>query len=282
MASLFHRVLLPSVLLSGAIFSATVLPLVSVPEEPVLVEFQGQPVFQGNFEELAVPYLGLATVLSLGVGLTSATLLGWQLSGRKSAHTAEQLSMLQRDLQEKEALIESLRFSDTRLQSSTLGRFLDAEEPMPQATPQVPMPTSSQAATPFTVIYNEKNSEPHRGDVVSFTSDVAVLKPEASSTVLHLPTPLQSGSVVDSKSTSATSEEPILDKVRMALPGAQAYNGYLRQVRPEAPDVAPTSAQPQTVTELLHQIKMLMAEVEKHSTAEKRIPETHSSVSQVA
>jgi len=213
MASLFHRVLVPAVLLAGAVFTAATVPLVSVPEEPVLLEFKGQPVFQGSVDDLAVPYLSLITALSLGVGMTSATLLGWRMAAQKSVQTEAQLSNLQHRLHEQDALLEALRFSETRLQTSPLSYFLETEEGV-----------SAQA------------------DGVS---------------VVRLAT---------EKPVSPVDSDPLLNKVRWAMPGAQIYHGYVRQASPVELSSQPQEpAQAQTVTELLHQIKILMAEVEKQN-----------------
>ncbi|MBD1909232.1 MULTISPECIES: hypothetical protein [unclassified Leptolyngbya] len=254
MPSLFHRVLVPATLLSGAVFTALALPFVSVPKEPVLVELKGQPVYQGSIEELAVPYLGFTTACSLGIGLTSATLLGWRMSARKSVRTEEQISVLQQHLREKEALIEELRFSDARLQSSSLGYFLEAEE-QPLLSSGSGLETSS-----FTVVYNGSTGPDHPVKAVSPNVDT-----HSSQPMLHsLSTSATSGNTLNS-----TSHKQVLEKARMAMPGAQAYTGYLRQTRSEEAHLPQqTAASNQTVSELLHQIKVLMAEVEKHSVLE--------------
>ncbi|MBE9124835.1 MULTISPECIES: hypothetical protein [unclassified Coleofasciculus] len=91
------------------------------------IQFQEEPVFHGQLREVATPYLGLATVLSLGTGIAAIAVTGWQQSSRKSAEAEEQLSDLERHLKEKEALLESLKLSEPRLEASGLNTFLNEE-----------------------------------------------------------------------------------------------------------------------------------------------------------
>ncbi len=129
----FFKHLVASALLSGTVFAAATLPLAILGSKPVLIQVEGRPVFTGQFKELAGSYLSLALALSIGAGVTNLAVMSWYQSSRKLGKSAEQLSALQQQLSEQESLIETLKFSPTRLQAAGLERFLQ-EEPLPIRT----------------------------------------------------------------------------------------------------------------------------------------------------
>lgn len=122
--SSLHHSLIPSVLLSGAVFGAAVLPLAAMSSNTISIDVQNQSVFSGTVDDLSVPYLGLAAAASLGVGLVSISMAGWRSSSRRSAEMEEKAQELQRHLQEKEAELEALKFSEQRLQPDLVENFL--------------------------------------------------------------------------------------------------------------------------------------------------------------
>ncbi|NEP48230.1 MAG: hypothetical protein F6K65_05085 [Moorea sp. SIO3C2] len=54
--------------------------------------------FHGKVRDVAAPYLGLAMLISLGVGISNATLAGWQDSSRKSATIEFELDTIEQAL----------------------------------------------------------------------------------------------------------------------------------------------------------------------------------------
>jgi DNA repair exonuclease SbcCD ATPase subunit len=124
----FSRTLLSSSLLAGVVFSAATLPMAAMGSQPLTVHLENQPIFAGQFKELSGPYLGLATAVSLGAGVTSLALLSWSQSSRKLSKIEDEVSELRQQLKDKENELESLRFSDTRLASAGLASFLDEIE----------------------------------------------------------------------------------------------------------------------------------------------------------
>ncbi len=119
--------LLSSALLAGIVFAATTLPLTALGSQPITLKVEEKPIFSGRLEELSTPYLTLTTALSLGVGVAAFGLLGWQSSSRKLNHVEEKISMLQQQLQEKEALLEHFKFSEKKLQAMGLNFFLESD-----------------------------------------------------------------------------------------------------------------------------------------------------------
>jgi hypothetical protein len=62
------KFVLTPVVVSAAVFAAMTLPLAIFGSKPVTIQLQQEPVFQGQLRDVATPYLGLATALSLGGG----------------------------------------------------------------------------------------------------------------------------------------------------------------------------------------------------------------------
>lgn len=133
--------LLSSTLLAGIVFAATTLPLTALGSQPITLKVEEKTVFSGRLEDLATPYLTLTTALSLGVGVAAFGLLGWQSASRKLNHVEEKNSILQQQLQEKEALLEHFKFSEKKLQAMGLNFFLESDVNQP-----TPHTLQSQAA----------------------------------------------------------------------------------------------------------------------------------------
>lgn len=121
------KFLVPSVILSGTIFSLLTFPLTVLGSNQVVIQLQEEPVFHGKIRDVAAPYLGLATVLSLGAAISSVAVTGWRNSSRKSAQMEEELSKLQKNLKQTETQLEQLKVSETQLQASGLDFFFENE-----------------------------------------------------------------------------------------------------------------------------------------------------------
>lgn len=125
----FPRTLLSSSLLAGVVFSAATLPMAAMGSQPLTIHLENQPIFAGQVKELSGPYLGLATAVSLGAGVTALALLNWSHAARKLSKAEDEVSDLRQQLRDKENELERLRFSDARLASAGLESFLDEVEP---------------------------------------------------------------------------------------------------------------------------------------------------------
>lgn len=139
------KFVLTPVVVSAAVFAAMTLPLAIFGSKPVTIQLQQEPVFQGQLRDVATPYLGLATALSLGAGVASIAVTGWRISTHKSSQAEAQLLDLTQNLKQKEELLEALQLSEFRLEASGLSAFVDEEVPLQQALqPSV----TSQSANP--------------------------------------------------------------------------------------------------------------------------------------
>lgn len=126
------KLVLTPVLVSAAVFATLTVPLALFGQKPVTIQLQEEPIFSGQLRDIAAPYLGLASILSLGAGCASVAITGWRSSTRKSSQVEAELSNLAQNLREKEAQLEALKLSESQLEASGLSAFLD--EPKLEAT----------------------------------------------------------------------------------------------------------------------------------------------------
>jgi len=139
------KFVLTPVVVSAAVFAAMTLPLAIFGSKPVTIQLQQEPVFQGQLRDVATPYLGLATALSLGAGVASIAVTGWRISTHKSSQAEAQLLDLTQNLKQKEELLEALQLSESRREASGLSAFVDEEVPLQQA---LQPPVTSQSTNP--------------------------------------------------------------------------------------------------------------------------------------
>lgn len=128
--STLKKFILTPVLISASIFTVLTLPLALFGNQQVTIKLQGETTYDGTLRDVATPYLGFASLFSLGAGIVSVAIAGWQHSSRKSEAVEAQLSGLAQHLQEKEAQLEALKLSESRLEASGLKAFLDEEDPI--------------------------------------------------------------------------------------------------------------------------------------------------------
>ncbi|MFP4124250.1 hypothetical protein [Coleofasciculus sp.] len=121
------KFLFTPIILSTAVFSALTLPLAFFGDQEVTIQLQEEPVHHGKLRDVAMPYLGLVSVLGVGTGIATIAVTGWRQSSKKSAQAEEQLSDLERNLQEKEQLLEELKLSQSQLAAAGLNNFLEKE-----------------------------------------------------------------------------------------------------------------------------------------------------------
>ncbi|MDJ0795745.1 MAG: hypothetical protein QNJ51_02720 [Calothrix sp. MO_167.B12] len=127
--SALQKFFIPPVFASLAAFSAMTVPLGLLGDKLIEIKLEQEPFFHGRLREGAIGYVIGATVISLGAGISVAAMGGWRNSARKSVKFEQQLSNLEKHLQEKEELLKELKLSESRLQISGLSGFLDDEVP---------------------------------------------------------------------------------------------------------------------------------------------------------
>ncbi|MEM6751664.1 MAG: hypothetical protein AAF630_01555 [Cyanobacteria bacterium P01_C01_bin.38] len=129
-----RKLVLSSAIACIAVFAAMTVPLAIFGDKQVRIKIEEESFFYGRLRDVAAPYVLLATVLSCGTGISIAALMGWEQSTRKSLECKNELSKLKVLLQDKEELIEQLKFSDSGLQISGLSNFLNGQDSNEVAT----------------------------------------------------------------------------------------------------------------------------------------------------
>lgn len=162
--SALQKFFLPPIIASVGLFSAMSYPLATLGDKQITVKFQEEPIFYGKLRDVAIPYVVLTTVLSVGAGVSAGAFCAWRHSSRKSVKFQQDLLNLEKNLQDKEALIKELKLSESRLQVSGLQAFLDDETPFEPAlisSTLPPTPTQTVAAChPVTTHEQPINSVP--------------------------------------------------------------------------------------------------------------------------
>lgn len=130
--SALQKFFFPSIVSAVTVFSAMSFPLVTLGDKQTVIKFQEEVIFDGKLRDIAAPYVILATAMSIGAGIFTIAVCGWQYSARKSTEFQQELSGLEKHLEEKEAQLQEFKVSESRLQVSGLTTFLDDEAPFPQ------------------------------------------------------------------------------------------------------------------------------------------------------
>ncbi len=160
--SALAKFFLPPAIAATAVFSAMTVPLAAIGDRQINIQFQEEPFFFGKLRDVATPYVVLATALSLGAGISAAAICGWRHSSRKTVEFQDQLSTLEKHLQEKDELLKELKQSESRLQITGLNSFLDDEAAFEgTASPKVFATNVSQPVVAQTsILIHEPTAKP--------------------------------------------------------------------------------------------------------------------------
>lgn len=147
--SALHKFFLPPIIASIGVFSAMSFPLAALGDKQITIKFQEEPIFYGKLRDVAIPYVVLTTILSVGTGVSAAAFCGWRHSSRKSVKFQQELSNLEQNIQEKETLLKELKLSESRLQVSGLKAFLDDEMPFDKTSISHTLPITGSQPVPI-------------------------------------------------------------------------------------------------------------------------------------
>jgi hypothetical protein len=128
-----QKFLLPPVIAAAAVFTAMSTPLAIQGDKQIDIRWEQEPFFSGRLRDVSSLYVVAITALSIGAGISAASVCGWRHSARKSSEIKQELSTLEENLLQKEELLRELKLSDNRLQVSGLSSFLDDGVPFEQA-----------------------------------------------------------------------------------------------------------------------------------------------------
>ena len=117
------KILLPTVIIGGTLFACFSLFLGTQGSKALEIEVENQQVFEGKLKDVISPSIG--ALFSIGLGASTAAVLGWGQSLRKNSKMEQQISNLQKLISQKELEIEDLRLSPSNLKRARLDLFLE-------------------------------------------------------------------------------------------------------------------------------------------------------------
>jgi len=245
------KFILTPVALSAAVFATLTLPLNLFGSKPVTVQVQEEPLFFGELKDFAPQYLGVAGLLSAGVGLTSLAMMGWQQSNRKSAVVEQKLAQLTQTLDEKQKLLDNIRSSQSQLDASGLQNWLDK-----QAIELTSTTVNQDTKTPAPVNAMEQDT-PEIEEVSLQTALEEQVSSQANSA------PVDVIEAQPQMEPQVMSEQPItsaqvnsMQALAASLVSAQAVFGNT-----PAQDAQPSSPTTSEVEKIDHQLEQMMAQI---------------------
>lgn len=234
----FPRHLFSSCLLSGTVFCLMTLPLAGIGQKNVRVQVEESAVFVGEARDLAAPYLLTAMGISLGVGAVGLASLGWNQCSKKLSESEDKLLSMKKQVDEQVALVESIKFSGQRIEALNLSSFLHSSdensEPLPRKGAKPSTPTAAECSEPSVSLLNIPYCQPQTHSVAGYA--------EHSSQALNT-------------GDAETNEVNVQQEVA---------------AQPEQLQLHPSDQDPQSIqiSDLLHQIQLVAAQVERMNTAQ--------------
>jgi hypothetical protein len=266
MSGTFGKFVLPSLLASGAVFTALSLPLVVYGAERVDLHLTDDLKVSGVVSDFSAPYLGLSGLVSLAVGGVGLTLAGLDRSRKQSALLEKQYLESQEALKGRDAEIQSILMSGKGLTNSGLAFFLDDMMPVVQsattaatiAIAPTPAPVAQSTAPVSAVQPAVPVSVPEVAPVAA--APIAVAKPVSSFSVSSTIAGIQPVKVP--QVTVQTSISP--------MPAAHGFLGFMRSSQ-SVPSAAiawleEVESDPQTAVQLQDlqsQMQVLMGQIEQ-------------------
>jgi hypothetical protein len=149
--------LAPSLVLAGTVFAVLAFPLAVFGSQPIDIKLQKEPVFTGKLKDIAPPYLGLASLISVATGLAAVSVTGWQHSSSKADKAEQKLNELVEQLKAKEVQLQEALLSEPRLEAAGLDTFLSNQ---PMSTERSKMATTNVITSPKLTVVNQSGAEP--------------------------------------------------------------------------------------------------------------------------
>ncbi len=257
------KFLFTPIILSTAVFSALTLPLAFFGDQEVTIQLQEEPVHHGKLRDIATPYLGLASVLGVGTGIATIAVTGWRQSSKKSAQAEEQLSDLERNLQEKEQLLEELQLSKSRLAAAGLNNFLEQEKEDESESVQL-SENEAQPVVEATVQPEPEIVQLSENEAQSLIEETVKPQPALIPTVVKSEKqPMSDPFIITTQpfyTQPATAHPVSSQKASAKFASAQSFLGYQPKTSmPSASTVTPPSAS--NVEQLQVQLQNIMSQM---------------------
>lgn len=144
---MLKKILLPTVVISGTLLAGFGALLFTQGSKPVQIQLENRQVFDGRLKDIISPQLG--ALLTIGVTVTTASLLAWSHSAKESSKLEKRVSELKTEISNKDAQISELKVAPSSPMLSSLSWFLEGEHvtsevakpKIKQTTETLPVPT---------------------------------------------------------------------------------------------------------------------------------------------
>ena len=246
----FPKSLMSSAVLAGIVFCSTTVPLAALNSKTLTVQVNEQPVLMGQLQDFAPPYLGLATLLSLGTGIVSLSALGWRQSAKQLESATDKTKSLEQKLQEQAYMIENLKFSDRRLAASGLDTFLsENDHGLGHQAVSNPVPQTTQSA------------QQNVGTTVSAELDLSQEELEQVASFLY-------GKTSSGAEVSSVFKMPLVDDIAPVAGNASNETPVEQHALTSEPasvqeDAAVTQQDQEKLKVLMGQLQQMMSQVEQ-------------------
>jgi hypothetical protein len=145
---MLKKLLLPTVIISGTLLVSFGLILGTQGSKPIEIQFDNQQVFYGELRDIISPPVG--ALISIGVGLTTVSLLGWQQTRKKTQALQMQVSQLQKQILDRDSQIQELKIASPSSVLSKLDWFLEQESQAPILASGLATPSQLPPVLPVT------------------------------------------------------------------------------------------------------------------------------------
>lgn len=259
-----NKFLFKPVLLAAAVLSVLSLPVAIFGSQPVSIRIQGEQWMDGEIKDLAPPYLGLVGALSLGVGVASLAISGWQHSAHKFSQTQDKVSNLAEDIQAKEKELEDLKLSLSSLAASGLTDFIDEAETQRTVTENITENLTENLTEKVIDNVTENLTEnPKKNVTENLTHNITHNVIETQDNSLESQPVFQtivtrSDFVEEPTITSATRS---VEDVTQKFASAQTFLGFVRTKPALTPPIEVSSPKPEQLEQLNTQLQTIMTQM---------------------
>lgn len=243
-----NKFLFKPVLLAAAVLSVLSLPVAIFGSQPVSIRIQGEQWMDGEIKDLAPPYLGLVGALSLGVGIASLAISGWQHSAHKFAQTQDKVSTLAEDIQAKEKELEDLKLSLSSLAASGLSDFIDESETQRTVTENL----RENITENLTENLRENITENLTENLTETPNNNLEFQPVFQTIVA-------SSNVVEEPSITTATRS--VEDVTHKFASAQTFLGFVRTKPVVTPPIEVSSPKPEQLEQLNTKLQTIMAQM---------------------
>ncbi|MBE9031145.1 hypothetical protein IQ266_15530 [filamentous cyanobacterium LEGE 11480] len=119
------QMIVPALLTTGAVFTALSAPVVMLADTPVQLSQGNKQIYNGPVRDAAMPYLMLAGITSVGLGISGVAVAGWRKSAKQAAALNDRVNDQEQRRAERESHLKAALTSENYLEKTGLSFFLE-------------------------------------------------------------------------------------------------------------------------------------------------------------